>query len=76
MFAPTKNPTGVDSVESCREMLIARDMRRLRAAGVKVADDAKIELAPRKVFDDQDAAALAEELALKEIAPGSSAVIG
>ena len=76
MFAPTKNPTGVDSVESCREMLIARDMRRLRAAGVKVADDAKIELSPRKVFDDQDAVALAEALELKEIVSGTNAVIG
>ncbi|MBQ7695521.1 MAG: UDPGP type 1 family protein, partial [Lentisphaeria bacterium] len=29
MFAPTKHATGVDSAESCREMLIARDLRRL-----------------------------------------------
>lgn len=35
LFAPTKNPTGVDSVESCRAMLIDRDARRLEAAGVK-----------------------------------------
>lgn len=65
IFAPTKNPTGVDSVESCREMLIERDAKRLEAAGVRIprtADgrvDAKIELSPLAVFDDEDAAAYA-----------------
>lgn len=63
VFAPTKNPTGVDSVESCREMLIERDARRLEAAGVQIprtADgkvDAKIELSPLAIFDNEDAAA-------------------
>lgn len=76
MFAPTKNPTGVDSVESCREMLIARDRRRLQAAGVAVAEGAQIELSPRKVFDDADAVELAAALELKEIPAGSKQVIG
>jgi UDP-N-acetylglucosamine/UDP-N-acetylgalactosamine diphosphorylase len=76
MFAPTKNPTGVDSVESCREMLIARDVRRLRAAGVTVEEGAKIELDPRQVFDDADAAAVAEKMGLSVIRSGIEMVIG
>ena len=76
MFAPTKNPTGVDSVESCREMLIARDVRRLRAAGVTVEDGVRIELDPRRVFDDADAAAVAKKMGLSVIRSGIEMVIG
>ena len=76
MFAPTKNPTGVDSVESCREMLIARDLRRLRAAGVRVEENVKIELSPRRVFDDEDALQLAADLKLEKIPSGTETVIG
>lgn len=60
-FAPTKNKTGVDSVESCREMLIERDAKRLERVGVKVPRDAdgkaavKIEISPLAVIDDDDA---------------------
>ena len=60
-FAPTKNATGVDSAESCRAMLCARDARRMDLAGVKVprkddgTPDCIVELSPRKVFDDEDA---------------------
>ena len=77
VFAPTKNPTGVDSVESCREMLIERDAKRLEAAGVRIprtADgrvDAKIELSPLAVFDDEDAAAYVASHGLTEIARGA-----
>lgn len=59
-FAPTKNATGVDSVESCRAMMIDRDARRLERAGVAVprrADgsvDAAIEFSPLAVWDDED----------------------
>ncbi|MFA7230531.1 MAG: UDPGP type 1 family protein, partial [Victivallaceae bacterium] len=60
-FAPTKNKTGVDSVESCRQMLIERDAVRLERAGVKVPRDAEgrpainIEISPLAVLDDEDA---------------------
>ena len=40
VFAPTKNPTGVDSVESCREMLIERDAKRL-ASGFRARPTAE-----------------------------------
>lgn len=76
MFAPTKNPTGVDSVESCREMLITRDLRRLRAAGVTVEENVKVELSPRRVFDDEDAVTLAKELKLTRIEAGSELTLG
>ena len=60
-FAPTKNKTGVDSVESCREMLIERDAKRLERVGVRVPRNAdgkshvKIEISPLSVIDDEDA---------------------
>ncbi len=60
VFGPTKNATGVDSAESCREMLIERDCRRLAAAGVKIPYDAngkiacKIEISPLIAVDDED----------------------
>ena len=60
-FAPTKNKTGVDSVESCREMLIERDAKRLERANVKVPRNAngkaavKIEISPLAIIDDEDA---------------------
>ena len=76
VFAPTKNATGVDSAESCREMITARNARRLAAAGVNIpraADgkiDAVIEIAPDRVLDDEDAAALVGATGLKNILPG------
>ena len=77
MFAPTKNPIGVDSVESCRAMLVERDAKYLEAAGVKIprkADgtvDALIELAPINVIDLADAKAYVEKTGLKAITAGS-----
>ena len=53
-FGPTKNATGVDSAESCREMLVARDKRRLKAASVDTADAEKVEIAPRSADCDED----------------------
>jgi UDP-N-acetylglucosamine/UDP-N-acetylgalactosamine diphosphorylase len=59
-FAPTKNKTGVDSVESCRAMLVARDAKRLEKAGVKIprksdqTPDCLVELSPKSFFDESD----------------------
>ncbi len=59
-FAPVKNQTGVDSAESCRAMLIARDAKWLEAAGITVpkkadgSPDCIIELSPAKFFDLED----------------------
>jgi len=59
-FAPVKNKTGVDSAESCKTMLIARDAKWLEEAGVKVpkksdgVPDCIIELSPATYFDLDD----------------------
>ena len=82
LFAPTKNLTGVDSVESCRKMISERNARRLAAAGVAIprnpdgSVDAVIEIDPRTVCDGDDAAALVERSALKAVTPGEKVVLG
>ena len=59
-FAPVKNQTGVDSAESCRAMLIARDAQWLEDAGVIIpkktdgSPDCIIELSPASFFDLED----------------------
>jgi UDP-N-acetylglucosamine/UDP-N-acetylgalactosamine diphosphorylase len=78
-FGPFKNPTGVDSVESCRAMLVDRDARRLEAAGIHVprhADgtvDGLIELSPRRFLDQADVVAAAASL--PQIRPGEETYI-
>ncbi len=70
-FSPVKNPEGVDSVLSCRTMMIGKDACRLERAGVKVprkADgepDCIIELNPLSYLDDEDVAAAAAKGLLK-----------
>ena len=77
VFAPTKNATGVDSVESCRLMMIDRDARRLERCGVTVPrnDDgsvaARIEFSPLAVWDDEDCMDYVKNHDLKSIAPGA-----
>ena len=81
VFAPTKNAVGVDSAESCRLMITARNARRLECAGVSIPRDASgapeavIELSPRLVLDDEDAAALVRETGLKKILRGETVVL-
>ncbi|MCI5779517.1 MAG: UDPGP type 1 family protein [Lentisphaeria bacterium] len=76
LFAPTKNAVGVDSAESCRRMLTARNARRLRAAGVEIplrpdgTPDAVIEISPRLVLDDADAGELVRKTGLRAVLPG------
>ncbi len=72
-FAPTKNKTGVDSVESCREMMVERDCARLERVGVKIPRDANckptcaVEISPRIIIDDADAAAWCAASGLTEL---------
>ena len=81
VFAPTKNATGVDSAESCREMITARNARRLALGGVEIprkADgtvDAVIEISPFMVLDDADAVALVAENGLKKIIAGEKVAL-
>ncbi len=83
MFGPTKNATGVDSAESCRAMLVARDARRLALAGIQVprGEDgfpaALVEISPRSVVDDADAVDYFKENPVAdEILPGQSRAFG
>ena len=70
-FAPTKNKTGVDSVESCRAMMIDRDIRRLEAAGIKIPRRADgtpavaVELSPRHFLDAADVVAFTARHTIK-----------
>ncbi|MBO5763515.1 MAG: UTP--glucose-1-phosphate uridylyltransferase [Lentisphaeria bacterium] len=54
MFAPTKNKTGVDSAESCRAMILARDAQRLADAGFVLPQGARIELSPLAGMEKED----------------------
>lgn len=75
-FAPTKNPSGVDSVESCRAMLIARDSKRLQKAGAAIptkadgSPDCVLELSPRSFVDDADAVQYIKTKGTPEISKG------
>lgn len=81
VFGPTKNATGVDSAESCREMLIARDCRRLEAAGVKIPRNAdgtpacKVEISPLAAVDDADVAEYVKANNITEIAVNANEVL-
>jgi UDP-N-acetylglucosamine/UDP-N-acetylgalactosamine diphosphorylase len=82
LFAPTKNPTGVDSVESCRAMMVARDARRLELAGAKVPrksdgfPDCLVEISPLLAFDDEDAASVLKAKGISSPKPGSENYYG
>ena len=59
-FAPTKNATGPDSVETTRRMMIERAAKWLESAGIKVprrtdgSPDCILEIAPSFALDPQD----------------------
>lgn len=63
-FAPVKNPEGVDSAVSCREMLCERDALYFAKAGLELPRkedgtlDCIIEISPRSACDEEDALAL------------------
>ncbi len=53
VFAPVKNAVGAntDSPETARSAMVARDRRRLRAAGIMVDDTVDVEINPRFALD-------------------------
>ena len=59
-FAPVKNASGEDSVESCRAALVEKASRMLEAAGVKVPRDAAgrakhpVEISPLYALDAEE----------------------
>jgi UDP-N-acetylglucosamine/UDP-N-acetylgalactosamine diphosphorylase len=58
-FAPLKNATGNDSIDTCKLLMTDRARRWLTAAGVTVADGVAVEIAPTFALD---AAELADKL--------------
>ena len=82
-FAPTKNKTGVDSIESCRQMLIERDAKLIeQATGIEFpvksngALNCTVELSPLKYFDKEDVAVDAEMFKANIPAQGDSRYYG
>lgn len=75
-FAPTKNATGVDSVESSRQMMVARAAAWLELAGVAVprkADgsvDCLLEIAPSFALEKEDIKAKLDHI--PKIKPGDT----
>ncbi len=67
-FAPVKNATGEDSVETTRRMMVERAAAWLESAGVKVprkpdgSVDAIIEIAPSFALDKSDVAAQRDQI--------------
>ena len=67
-FGPVKNPTGVDSVASCQELLLNRAARWLERAGIAVprrpdgSPDCKLELSPHRFVGVEDVMAAAARL--------------
>ena len=53
-FAPVKNPTGVDSVDSCRELLSNRAAKWLTAANISFPTNLSLEISPRSFVDCED----------------------
>lgn len=83
LFAPVKNATGIDSAESCRTMLIERDVRRMEQAGIKIprkpdgTANCIVEISPRSVMDIPDAIAYFKSNPPgKTITPGSKEAFG
>ncbi len=79
-FAPTKNATGVDSVETTRQMMVARAAGWLESAGVSVprkpdgSADCLIEIAPGFALEKED---IKEKLnQIPEIKPGDRIYLG
>jgi len=69
-FAPIKNATGVDSVESSREIQTKRAARWLTAAGVKVPSDAVLEISARTATSAEELAAQRAKLP-RVVEPGA-----
>ncbi|NOY81724.1 MAG: UDPGP type 1 family protein [Kiritimatiellaeota bacterium] len=67
-FGPVKNPDGVDSVVSCRALMVERAARWLEAAGIQVPRESDgrpaclVELSPRRYLDPEDVKANAARI--------------
>lgn len=79
-FAPTKNATGVDSVESTRRMMVARAAAWLESAGLAVprkpdgSPDCLLEIAPAFALEKEDIKAKLDRI--PKIKPGDTLYLG
>jgi UDP-N-acetylglucosamine/UDP-N-acetylgalactosamine diphosphorylase len=75
-FAPTKNATGEDSVETTRQMMVERAARWLESAGIKVprkpdgSPDCVLEIAPSFALEPADISAKRDQV--PAIRPGDT----
>lgn len=53
-FAPLKNATGADSLETCQALMLGRTRRWLTAAGAWLADGAAVEISPLFALDAEE----------------------
>jgi UDP-N-acetylglucosamine/UDP-N-acetylgalactosamine diphosphorylase len=73
-FAPTKNATGIDSVKTTREMMVARAADWLRSAGITIPKkpdgsiDCLLEIAPSFALEKDDIKAKLNQI--PKISPG------
>jgi UDP-N-acetylglucosamine/UDP-N-acetylgalactosamine diphosphorylase len=79
-FAPTKNATGVDSVESTKRMMVARAAAWLASVGVAVprkpdgSVDCLLEIAPGFALEKEDIKAKLNKI--PRIKPGETLYLG
>ncbi len=77
VFAPVKNASGVDSVESSRRMILSKNAAMLKSAGVDFpfgADGeplARVELSVRKMADAEDVRDYVSRHGITRIEPGA-----
>ncbi len=53
-FAPVKNPSGVDSVESARELMVNLHRKWLKERGIPVPEKAVVEISPIRAVEPED----------------------
>ncbi|MBI9015780.1 MAG: UDPGP type 1 family protein [Phycisphaerae bacterium] len=73
-FAPIKNATGTDSIDSSRELQIARACRWLAAAGIEVPTGTPVEISSDFALDPQELKAKKSEI--PPITPGEELYLG
>ncbi len=53
-FAPVKNPSGVDSVESARKLMVDLHKKWLRERNISFPEDAAVEISPLRAVEPED----------------------
>lgn len=64
-FAPVKNRSGSDSIQTSRDALSSRSRRWAEAAGLQPASGGAVEISPQLCYDQKDLQSLGADLCLK-----------